>query len=236
MKSHSDLYQSKQLHKQSNSYGPKEVYKLKSSIKSHLGIDSGIRYANKVERQIKTILDYGCGKGGLVDLLKEIPDNLLEINGYDPCVEQFSQKPIKKYDLVTCIDVLEHIDRENITEVLKNIKGITDGVFLYIIDMIPARKILEDGRNAHVLLAPPDWWCQQITSHFTMNISFTLGQLADGTKSPIRLIGCATNSNAKFGQACRLLYGTGLTKQIWTIETEEIKNTTKPKAMIKITS
>ncbi|MDB4682116.1 class I SAM-dependent methyltransferase [Synechococcus sp. AH-551-A10] len=195
-------------------------------MKSHLGIDQALIYVNKHEKKINSVLDFGCGKGGLMQLLKEIPNSsTMKIDGYDPCLKQFSKKPIQKYDLVTCVDVLEHIDRENIANTLREINNFASGIFFYIIDMTPAIKNLEDGRNAHILLAPPDWWCQQITSIFQMNISFTLGQMPDGINYPIRLVGCASNNNALFSQASQFIYGTGLSMQKWIWEKNKANKT-----------
>ena len=37
--------------------------------------------------------------------------------------------------------------------------------FCYVtIDLQPAVKRLEDGRNAHVMLAPPEWWITFLTT------------------------------------------------------------------------
>ena len=89
--------------------------------------------------------------------------------------------------------------------------------FFYAIDLIPANKKLSDGRNAHILLAPPDWWIQQITSKFSMNVCFQLGRLPDKSPYPLRLVGCATNKHLAFDDAVEFLNATGLTKRDWLL-------------------
>ena len=92
--------------------------------------------------------------------------SLSTADGYDPAVERFSEKPSRSYDVVTCIDVLEHLDKDSIGAALKQIKQFTKKFFFYCIDLVPSSKSLSDGRNAHTLLAPPDWWCQKIKNEF----------------------------------------------------------------------
>jgi len=53
----------------------------------------------------ESILDYGCGRGDFVDYLKSMGKN---VDGYDPYSELYSKNPIKKYDVITMIEVIEH--------------------------------------------------------------------------------------------------------------------------------
>ena len=55
-----------------------------------------------------SILDYGCGNGVFLDFLRE--KGFDDVEGYDPFVKQFKQKPAKKYDVVVLNDVLEHVE------------------------------------------------------------------------------------------------------------------------------
>ena len=56
---------------------------------------------------------------------------------------------------------------------LKDIQSLTKLFCYVVIDLQPAVKRLSDGRNAHVLLAPPEWWASrfsQVFSHATFPI------------------------------------------------------------------
>lgn len=113
----------------------------------------------------KSTLDYGCGKGVLIKKLRNHFGSSLEINGYDPCVAEYDI-PYSPADIVTCFDVLEHIEPDKINDVLDDISKKTTGLFICIVDLLPAQKKLVDGRNAHLLLAPPGWWLDRLSQTF----------------------------------------------------------------------
>jgi 2-polyprenyl-6-hydroxyphenyl methylase/3-demethylubiquinone-9 3-methyltransferase len=52
-----------------------------------------------------SVLDYGCGNGGLVQRLSAA---FAPADGYDPFVAEFSGRPTKLYDCVTSFEVAEH--------------------------------------------------------------------------------------------------------------------------------
>jgi len=74
--------------------------------------------------------------------------------------------PYQPADIVTCFDVLEHIEPDNLISVLTDIRKHTKKFFFCIIDLLPARKNLNDGRNAHIMLAPPGWWLNILLENF----------------------------------------------------------------------
>ena len=101
----------------------------------------------------KTLLDYGCGS--MQNLRKVLDCDVLYL-GYDPAVAEFSRKVPS--DLVTCIDVLEHIEPELLENVLDDLQSLTKGWAFMTVHTGPARKTLSDGRNAHLIQQPPAWW------------------------------------------------------------------------------
>jgi hypothetical protein len=125
---------------------------------------SAIIHAASNKGVCDSVLDYGCGKGLLIQqLAKEFPN--LEINGYDPGISKFAS-PSQPSDIVICFDVLEHIEDDKINAVLDDISSKTCNFFIGIIDLLPAKKQLSDGRNAHLLIAPPGWWMDRLTEKF----------------------------------------------------------------------
>ena len=102
-----------------------------------------------------SVLDYGTGKGLLVERLRrELPASI-SVTGYDPAVECWSKRPEGPHDIVTCLDVLEHVEIGSIDSTIREIESLS-GLFCYVVvDLQPAVKRLADGRNAHVLLALP---------------------------------------------------------------------------------
>jgi hypothetical protein len=121
-----------------------------------------------------SVLDYGTGKGSLVERLRlELPP-AIEVHGYDPAVEAYARRPTQPVDIVTCLDVLEHVELASIDLVLREISSLTRKFCYLVIDLQPAVKSLPDGRNAHILLAPPDWWVGRIAQLFSCQANFPI--------------------------------------------------------------
>jgi hypothetical protein len=110
----------------------------------------------------RDILDYGCGKS---TLQKGIP---FPIQNYDPCMEEFNKRPVAA-DLVVCTDVLEHIEPDCLKEVLDDIRGLTKKALFLNIACRPAKKILPDGRNAHLIIQNPNWWLTWLLPRFNLH-------------------------------------------------------------------
>lgn len=100
-----------------------------------------------------TLLDYGCGS--MRNLMKVLDCDVLYI-GYDPAVPEFATK--KPCEMVVSIDVLEHIEPELLDNVLDDLQSLTQGYAFFTVHTGPAKKILSDGRNAHLIQQPPVWW------------------------------------------------------------------------------
>jgi len=118
------------------------------------------------ENNVKTILDYGCGKAKFHSILfnnKKVPGSPMgiEISKYDPAVVEYASKPNGTYDLVLCIDVMEHIQEDKVDEVLKDIFSYSNNVFLTI-TCYPANQVLLNGKNAHYTIKEPEWWQEKL--------------------------------------------------------------------------
>jgi cyclopropane fatty-acyl-phospholipid synthase-like methyltransferase len=112
------------------------------------------------DKKPQSILDFGCGKGNLVGKIKETyPD--IDVQGYDPANPEFD-KSIDDIlvDMILSSDVLEHVEPEYIVDTLKFLQ--TKSKFFYhLIACSPAKLILPDGRNAHLIVENDRWWRQQ---------------------------------------------------------------------------
>lgn len=127
----------------------------------------GVQFADVVadyarKEGLKTILDYGCGKGRLADALKAYG---LAVTNYDPAMPEFSATP-EPHDLVTCFDVLEHIEPECLDAVLADLKRVTLKLGMFTVATRPATKVLPDGRNAHLIVENKDWWLKRLGEYF----------------------------------------------------------------------
>ncbi len=125
-----------------------------------------------------SLLDYGTGKGQLVETLRsELPDSI-QVTGYDPAVDQWSAKPESPSDILTCLDVLEHVEVNSLDAILDDFKSLAK-LFCYVaIDLQPAVKTLANGRNAHILLAPPQWWVSRFSQVFSCVTCFPVKHLS----------------------------------------------------------
>lgn len=126
---------------------------------------SGLKWARLVmdicaEKGLKTVLDYGCGKG----TLKRSIDGL-DVREYDPCIPG-KDTPPEPADLVVCTDVLEHIEPECLDGVLDDLKRLTLHCGVLVAATRKAKKTLPDGRNAHLIVEPKEWWADRIRERF----------------------------------------------------------------------
>lgn len=109
----------------------------------------------------RDVLDYGAGKRTLEKALG------FQIKNYDPAIPELSLSPVPT-DLVVCGDVLEHIEPECIDDVLADIRRCTKRWALLVIATRPAKKILADGRNAHLIQKPAEWWRETLERYFVI--------------------------------------------------------------------
>lgn len=112
-----------------------------------------------------TILDYGCGKGALRKGIADALDGRVMVE-YDPGVKEFSELPGGSFDMVCCIDVLEHVEPECIEDVLDALRDKVGGFGFFTIHTGAAGKELPDGRNAHLIQQPFSWWQDQLSPRF----------------------------------------------------------------------
>jgi len=119
-------------------------------------------------KKILSLLDYGCGKGDLINHMR-LKFSEHTIAGFDIASDEYSQKPDEKFDLVTCMDVLEHVEYGSLTNVLGDIKNYCGKYFICSIANYPAKKTLEDGRNAHITQLPFSAWFAILSTQFRID-------------------------------------------------------------------
>lgn len=113
---------------------------------------------------VQSLADYGAGKCALKHKLDAMGHGDVRYHPYDPVFPEYgSPHPA---DLVCCIDVLEHIEPHLLDGVLDELASITKSYGLFSIHTGPAKKILSDGRNAHIIQEAPSWWLPRLTTRF----------------------------------------------------------------------
>ena len=121
------------------------------------------QYINRLG--VTDLLDYGAGKCRLFESIK--PDHKMRLQAYDPCVLRLSGAP-EPAEMVTCIDVLEHIEPELLDNVLDNIRALAKSFVFLTIHTGPAVKVLSDGRNAHLIQEDAEWWLPKIMDRWSL--------------------------------------------------------------------
>ena len=128
------------------------------------------------ENNCKTLLDYGCGKAipyskkecksiGLKKPVQELC-NLDSFDLYDPAYPKYNKLSKKKYDIVVCTDVMEHIAEQDIDYVLKDILSHSKKAVFLNISCQPALKHFKKGKfkgqNVHVSVFHGTWWSDKV--------------------------------------------------------------------------
>ena len=128
------------------------------------------------ENNCKTLLDYGCGKAipyskkecksiGLKKPVQELC-NLDSFDLYDPAYPKYNKLSKKKYDIVVCTDVMEHIAEQDIDYVLKDILSHSKKAVFLNISCQPALKHFKEGKfkgkNVHVSVFNGHWWSDKV--------------------------------------------------------------------------
>ena len=130
---------------------------------------SSVKYAPIVKslmehHGISSLSDYGAGKRRLPEALRAQGLSGFAYFPYDPAFPEYG--PPKPADLVCCIEVLEHIEPHYLNAVLLDLKSITRSIGIFTIATGPARKVMADGRNAHLIQRPSSWWLPKLCEHF----------------------------------------------------------------------
>jgi len=128
------------------------------------------------ENNSKTLLDYGCGKAipyskkecKSIGLRKPVQElcNLNSFDLYDPAYPKYNKLSKKKYDIVVCTDVMEHIAEQDIDYVLKDILSHSKKTVFLNISCQPALKHFKKGKfkgqNVHVSVFHGTWWSDKV--------------------------------------------------------------------------
>lgn len=162
------------------------------------------RYAKRIKSEInpKRTMDVGCAIGFLVEALH---DEGIEAYGMDISeyaitqvredirpfckVGNASKKIDGKYDLITCIEVLEHVGKEDIVKVIENICNATD-------DVIFSSTPFDYNEDSHISVNSPEHWVELFAYNgFYHDISYDCSYISvqamrfrRGKKSEIDLI------------------------------------------------
>lgn len=115
------------------------------------------------------LIDFGCGKGALIATIKEHYPSI-NVFGYDPGNPDFATLPDGVFDAVISTDAIEHIEPEHLASSLRLMSDKMGRCGFFRIACHPAKKLLPDGRNCHLIVEEPAWWRQQLLQHMQVEI------------------------------------------------------------------
>ena len=132
----------------------------------------------------KDLLDYGAGRCYLETSMRK---DGIKVTSYEPANEKLVHNNIP-HNFVVCIDVLEHIEPDLLDNVLQDLHRVTLEKGLFTISLKKAKKVLPDGRNAHLIIESSEWWLQKLKPYFTiLNKTVEEGQFLDVVVRPKNL-------------------------------------------------
>jgi len=115
--------------------------------------------------RVDEVLDYGCGKATLGRSLA--PDHPVRVHLYDPGIPELDKEPEPR-QMVVCTDVMEHIEPDLLDNVLDDLKRVTKSIGFIDICTVEAIQTLPDGRNAHLIVEPMEWWLPKLMERFAV--------------------------------------------------------------------
>jgi len=111
----------------------------------------------------RSMLDYGAGQSRMIDEIRSI--GLKVRDRYDPAIAEISTHKQIHYDLVSCIDVLEHLDEQEVSAIVADIAKLGANA-VFVVDTKVAGTILPNGENAHATVRPGSWWLSKIRDYY----------------------------------------------------------------------
>lgn len=118
---------------------------------------------------VKTLLDYGSGKGRQyeprpvnvtgVGNFGSIPEFWgVSVRCYDPAYPPHMELPQDRFDAVVSTDVLEHCPEQDMPWIVNELFSYAKAIVFANVACYPAMKTLPNGENAHATIQPVPWW------------------------------------------------------------------------------
>lgn len=79
---------------------------------------------------LASLLDYGCGKGAFLAEMRRL-GLFSEVAGTDPAVATFRARPDRRFDVVSCLDILDQIEERFVAAVIEDVAQFTAGVAVF---------------------------------------------------------------------------------------------------------
>lgn len=119
---------------------------------------------NKHIKDSASVLDYGCGKGILSQLIKQ------DVFNYDPAMDIDERQEV---DFLVCVDVLEHVEDEYLHDVLSDMVKYPRKGFFIAVHTRKANHYLSNGQNAHINIKSHDEWRRILSMYMNAEYEIT---------------------------------------------------------------
>jgi SAM-dependent methyltransferase len=112
----------------------------------------------------KTLLDVGCGRGWMLDYAESLGLNAYGLEIVPELCKDPRVRPMKsaeslpvnaQYDIVTCLDVLEHLAPEQVDDAIEELHRVSER---FIVLSIPHWPCPWNGIETHLSVHPRSWW------------------------------------------------------------------------------
>ena len=115
-------------------------------------------------KNIKTVIDYGCGKGRLVRALKE--KNIFKyVCGFDPYVGIYAERASSFFDLLISTDFFEHVEEKYLVNIANDMWEFRPKYMFHAVSNRPSASKL--GKNpAHKIVKDGKWWKEKLALLF----------------------------------------------------------------------
>jgi len=135
-----------------------------------------LEYIRTNQSHLKTHIDISSGRGGILNFMKEFPDivststdiekfNTLDID-FIPIdlTQNISDLKTRHWDVLTCLDVLEHIEESYIDSILQTFSEISD---ICLIAIANHEEVI-DGIRLHITNYDQIYWMDKLKQYFTV--------------------------------------------------------------------
>ena len=110
-----------------------------------------------------SVLDYGAGRAKLGETLKK---EGVDVQSYEPAFGD-SIQDCKPADLVVCTHVLEHVEKDCMSQVLEDFRGLAKKAVFVVVDDGDSSKVWPDGRNSNLNQKDPCQWVKYLRKYFS---------------------------------------------------------------------
>lgn len=107
-----------------------------------------------------TVFDYGCGKGRFIEEMAHLRI-FAGVSGYDPGFTGYADPPAERFDIVTCLDVLDAAEERFRDAIIADVARLA--VHLAIFDCL-TRPLPKSGFPPR----PPFYWAQLVQRRMRM--------------------------------------------------------------------